>query len=116
MFEFPNNTTPQVRQDVVNRLVAAMYKVGTLNYCDWYVSMDGTPGFAGKRSGCTGQKDSRTFKEFTQDERKAAFEEFRKKGYHIARETWWGAHGQLWCYIVKKTKDTEEDRDFHYIF
>lgn len=116
MFELPNNTTPQVRPEVVNRLVAAMYKVGTLNYCDWYVSMDGDPGFAGKWSGPRGENDKRVFKEFTEDERKAAFEEFKKKGYHIAYETWYGAHGSLWSYIVKKTKDTPEDRQFHYIF
>lgn len=116
MFELPSNTTPQVRPDVVNRLVAAMYKVGSLNYCDDAVSMDGTPGFSGRWDGPRSKDDKRTFKTFTQDERKAAFEEFRKKGYHIARETWWGAHSELWCYIVKGTKDTEEDRQFKWIF
>lgn len=117
MFELPSNTTPQMRPDVVNRLVAAMFEIGSLNYCDEYVSMDGKPEFRGRYSSPRSADDKRTFKEFTMDERRAAFEEFRKKGYHIAREEWYGARCQrLWCYIVKETKDTPEDRQFRYIF
>jgi len=116
MFELPNNTTPQVRPDVVNRLVAAMFKKGHLDYCDTHVSMDGKPGFSGYHDGPRSADDKRIFKEFTMDERQAAFDEFKRKGYHIARETWYGARHQLWCYIVKETKDTPEDRDFHYLF
>jgi len=116
MFELPNNTTPQVRPDVVNRLVAAMFEKGHLDYCDWYVSMDGKPGFAGKWSGPRGENDKRKFVEFTMDERQAAFDEFKKKGYHIAREEWYGTNSRLWCYIVKEKKDTPEDHMFHYIF
>ena len=116
MFELPNNSTPQVRPEVVNRLVAAMYAKGHMNYCDTSVSMDGKPGFTGHWD-TPNPKDTRKFRTFTMDERQAAFEEFKKKGYHIARETWYGARCQtLWCYILKETKDTPEDRDFHYIF
>lgn len=116
MFELPNNSKPQVRPEVVNRLVAAMFTKGHLNYCDTHVSMDGKPGFTGYHD-YHDPKDTRKFKEFTMDERKAAFDEFRKKGYHIAKEEWYGARCQtLWCYIVKETKDTPEDRQFHYIF
>ena len=116
MFELPNNSTPQVRPDVVNRLVAAMYTKGHMNYCDTSVSMDGKPGFTGHWD-TPDPKDTRKFKTFTMDERQAAFDEFKKKGYHIAKETWYGARCQtLWCYVLKETKDTPEDRDFHYIF
>lgn len=116
MFELPSNNTPQVRAEVVNRLVAAMYEKGHLDYCDTHVSMDGKPGFTGYHD-YHNPKDTRKFKEFTMDERKAAFDEFRRKGYHIAREEWYGARCQtLWCYIVKETKDTPEDRQFKYIF
>ena len=116
MFELPNNSTPQVRPDVVNRLVAAMYTKGHMDYCDTSVSMDGKPGFTGHWD-TPDPKDTRKFKTFTMDERQAAFEEFKKKGYHIAKETWYGARCQtLWCYVLKETKDTPEDRDFHYIF
>lgn len=116
MFELPNNSTPQVRPEVVNRLVAAMYTKGHMNYCDTSVSMDGKPGFTGHWD-TPDPKDTRKFKTFTMDERQAAFDEFKKKGYHIARETWYGARCQtLWCYVLKETKDTPEDRDFHYIF
>ena len=116
MFELPNNNTPQVRPEVVNRLVAAMYTKGHMNYCDTSVSMDGKPGFTGHWD-TPDPKDTRKFKTFTMDERQAAFDEFKKKGYHIARETWYGARCQtLWCYVLKETKDTPEDRDFHYIF
>ena len=105
-----------MRPEVVNRLVAAMYRIGHLNYCDTHVSMDGTPGFSGVYDGPRAANDKRTFKEFTMDERQAAFDEFKKKGYHVAREEWYGARGSLWCYIVKETKDTPEDRQFHYLF
>lgn len=116
MFELPNNTTHQLRPEVVNRLVAAMYTKGHMNYCDTSVSMDGKPGFTGHWD-TPDPKDTRKFKTFTMDERQAAFDEFKKKGYHIARETWYGARCQtLWCYVLKETKDTPEDRDFHYIF
>jgi len=116
MFELPNNSTPQVRPDVVNRLVAAMYTKGHMNYCDTSVSMDGKPGFTGHWD-TPDPKDTRKFKTFTMDERQAAFDEFKKKGYHIAKETWYGERCQtLWCYVLKETKDTPEDRDFHYIF
>ena len=115
MFELPNNSKPQVRPEVVNRLVAAMFTKGYMNYCDTSVSMDGKPGFTGHWD-TPDPKDTRKFKTFTMDERQAAFDEFKKKGYHIAREEWYGARSTLWCYIVKETKDTPEDRQFHYIF
>lgn len=118
MFELPNNTTPQVRPEVVNRIMEAMFNKGSLSYCDDYVSMDGEASFSGRYSAPRGEGDKRTFKSFTNDERKAAFEEFRKKGWHIAKETWYSSvnYHSLWCYIVSETRDTEEDRDFKWLF
>ena len=116
MFELPNNTTPQLRPEVVNRLVAAMFTKGHLDYCDEYVSMDGDPGLRGYHDGPRPESDKRIFKAFTDDERKAAFEEFRQKGYHIIKETWWGARHRLWSYVVKETKDYPGDRDNQWLF
>lgn len=113
MFELPNNTTDQIRPDVVNRMVEALFRVKHLDYCDQSVTMDGTPGFVDRWGA---GPDYTQAKRFTQDERKAAFEEFKKKGYHIAYETWYGSRGTLWTYILKESKDTPEDRQFRYIF
>lgn len=117
MFELPVNETAQVRKDVVDRLVEAMFRKKELCYCDWYVSMDGVAGFAGKWSGPRDANDTRKFVEFSDDERMAAFEIFRQKGYHIAKETWYSPScSRLWCYTLRERKDVPEDRDFTWIF
>lgn len=117
MFELPENRTEQVRADVVNRLVEAMFRKESLMYCDEYVSMDGVASFRGRWDGPRDKDDNRKFVAFSDDERKAAFEIFEKKGYHIARETWYSANcSRLWCYVLRERRDTPEDRDFTWIF
>ena len=116
MFELPSNNAPQVRPEVVARIVEAFYNKGVLSYCDTSVTMDGDPCFVGHYSNFASLNYTKAV-HFTEDERKRAFEEFRKKGYHIAYETWYSANCHtLWTYVLKETKDTPEDRNFRYIF
>jgi len=116
MFELPNNTTEQVRPAVVNRIVEAMFRHESLSYADDCVTLDGTPRFIGRYS--VPHDDYTKAVRFTYDERQAAFEEFKRKGYHIAKEEWYSPanYNRLYSYVLHETKDTEEDSMFHWLF
>lgn len=116
MFELPNNTTEQVRPAVVSRIVETMFRVGSLSYCDDCVTLDGTPRFLGRYT--PPYDDYTKATHFTYDERQSAFEEFKKKGYHIAKEEWYSPvnSNRLYSYTLHETRDTEEDSMFHWQF
>ena len=103
MFTLPTNATPQVRPEVVNHIVRAMFKNKHLDYCDYRVFTDDIGGF---RSYWDSPSD-RPSVIFTEDERRAAFEEFRAKGYHIFKQVWYSnVNGHyLWSFGLRERKE-----------
>ena len=114
MFTLPTNATPQVRPEVVNHIVRAMFEKKHLDYCDDRVFTDDIGGFSSYWDRATNRPSIK----FTIDERNAAFDEFKSKGYHILKCEWYSnVNGhRLWSYELKETRDCETSRDATWVF
>lgn len=111
MFTLPQNTAAQVRTEVVNHIVRAMFKAKHMSYCDWFVFIDEEGGFYSHY----GAPTTRPIVEFTPDERNAAFDEFKQKGYHILKSIFYVPR-TVWSYQLREVKSEETHRDDTWLF
>lgn len=104
MFEIPKNNCTELRDEVVYLICKAFFRKKELYWCDTSVSVDGT--FRSKFSTPDGRKSYR----YTEAERDAAFERFRKQGWHIVRRDWTTPKGdRLYCYALREIKQVENN-------
>ena len=110
MFEIPDNTTQEIRPDVVSLICEAFFKSREMYYCD-----DGVYE-CGKFHSCWDHDENVKYHIYSAAERDEAFARFREKGYHIFRSQWTAPNGHgLYCYCLHETKKADPGRG-HYIF
>ena len=113
MFTLPKNTQDVVRQEVVDRLVEGIYKRKSLNWSHYGVYMDEEGGLVASHGTYHDSEEAaRPRAEFSQRERDAAFEVFRKAGYHIRKLTYW--NGAYFFYL--ETTFTLNNGDNEWLF
>lgn len=104
MFEIPKNNCTDLRDTVVYLICKAFYHKKEMYWCDTSVSVDGT--FRSKFDSPDGRKSYR----YTEAERDAAFERFRKQGWHILRRDWCTPKGdRLYCFVLRETRQIENN-------
>lgn len=96
MFTIPQNTADTPRKEVIEKITEAFFRDKHLSWSMTAVYMDEAGGFnSSTEFGSTREKNAgRPRTEFTIAERDAAFEEFRKKGYHIKLTRWCAPNGR----------------------
>lgn len=101
MFEIPTNSAKDLRPEVVDLVCQALFKKREMYWCDRSVNEDGTfrSDFSDERG-----EGKKSFL-ISEDERKAALERFRDKGYHIFHAQWCTPDGKrLYSYRLHEQK------------